>query len=146
MGTKNNPGKFDCYSKADPDEPMFVLLGRDPAASLLVGLWADIRERMGEEPDKIAEARACGKAMQDHFFDLGKYEKQEAALEALREEVRDLKLLTAKTAEMIRGLVRLAELREADQPGCEIWDDEGREALKTARDFGWGNNQNGRLP
>ncbi|HAW11807.1 MAG TPA: aspartate decarboxylase, partial [Chloroflexi bacterium] len=31
MGTKNNPGKFDCYDDAHPDEPMFVLLGRDPA-------------------------------------------------------------------------------------------------------------------
>ena len=29
MGTKNNPGKFDCYEHAKPDEPMFVLLGRD---------------------------------------------------------------------------------------------------------------------
>lgn len=30
MGTKNNPGKFDCYDAALPDEPMFVLLARDP--------------------------------------------------------------------------------------------------------------------
>jgi hypothetical protein len=29
MGTKNQPGKFDtCYANADPDEPMFVLLGK----------------------------------------------------------------------------------------------------------------------
>ena len=26
MGTKNNPGKFDCYANAKPDEPLFVLL------------------------------------------------------------------------------------------------------------------------
>jgi hypothetical protein len=30
MGTKSNPGPFDCYAKAEPDEPMFVLLARDP--------------------------------------------------------------------------------------------------------------------
>jgi hypothetical protein len=28
MGTKNVPGKFDCYANALPDEPTFVLLGR----------------------------------------------------------------------------------------------------------------------
>lgn len=43
MATKNNPGEFDYYSKADPDEPMFVLLGRDEAAHLLVRAWAFAR-------------------------------------------------------------------------------------------------------
>ena len=42
MATKNNPGKFDCYDKAEPDEPMFVLLARDARAPLLVELWANI--------------------------------------------------------------------------------------------------------
>lgn len=40
MGTKNDPGKFDCYSRAEPDEPMFVLLARDPIAPRLVREWA----------------------------------------------------------------------------------------------------------
>lgn len=43
MGTKNNPGKFDCYHKAEPDEPMFVLLGRDPQAAHLVSIWSKLR-------------------------------------------------------------------------------------------------------
>ncbi len=43
MGTKNNPGKFDCYAKAEPDEPMFVLLARDRIAPTLVRIWAAIR-------------------------------------------------------------------------------------------------------
>jgi hypothetical protein len=43
MGSKNNPGKFDCYEAAHPDEPMFVLLGRDESAPYLVRLWAEIR-------------------------------------------------------------------------------------------------------
>jgi hypothetical protein len=42
MGTKNNPGEFDCYSKALPDEPMFVLLARDPRSVQLVRMWADM--------------------------------------------------------------------------------------------------------
>lgn len=60
MGTKNNPGKYDCYAKAEPDEPVFVLLGRDRAAPALVWLWAVMRE-MEEHPnvEKIAEARQC---------------------------------------------------------------------------------------
>ena len=39
MGTKNNPGTFDCYANAEGDEPMFVLLGRDKHAPTLVWLW-----------------------------------------------------------------------------------------------------------
>lgn len=34
MGTKNNPGEFDCYANAAPDEPMFILLGRDQTRAL----------------------------------------------------------------------------------------------------------------
>jgi hypothetical protein len=65
MGTKNNPGAFDCYSAAAPDEPMFVLLARDPSAPLLVELWSLIREKLGEDPVKIEEARGCAMAMHD---------------------------------------------------------------------------------
>jgi hypothetical protein len=43
MGTKNNPGKFDCLAKAEPDEPFFVLLGRDPQAAHLVSIWSKVR-------------------------------------------------------------------------------------------------------
>lgn len=59
MSTKNNPGRFDCYSSADPNEEMFHLLGRDRHASALVGLWALIREKEGEDPEQVAEAREC---------------------------------------------------------------------------------------
>jgi hypothetical protein len=63
MGTKNNPGKFDCHAAAEPDEPMFVLLGRDPMAGFLVQLWADLRKLKLEDPDKVEEAEACAAAM-----------------------------------------------------------------------------------
>lgn len=43
MGTKKNPGKFDCYDSAEPDEPLFVLLGRDDLAPFLVQIWAMMR-------------------------------------------------------------------------------------------------------
>jgi len=59
MATKNNPGNFDCYKNAEPDEPMFVLLGRDPTASIVVAFWIAIREELAAEgdEDKIEEAK-----------------------------------------------------------------------------------------
>jgi len=64
MGTKNNPGAFDCYANAEPDEPMFILLGRDRSAPYVVAFWAMIREKTHpDEPVKIQDAKDCAKAM-----------------------------------------------------------------------------------
>lgn len=63
MGTKNNPGEFDCYENAEPDEPIFVLLARDIFAPILVEVWATTREQHGELPKKVAEARRCANEM-----------------------------------------------------------------------------------
>jgi len=70
MGTKSNPGKFDCYANALPDEPMFVLLARDPSASDLVRAWAAERSyqiSLGNKPTSdgapCAEAIECADAM-----------------------------------------------------------------------------------
>ena len=63
MGTKNNPGRFDCYANAEPDEPMFILLGRDEHAPLLVRLWAEIRKLDGEDAAKVKEAIRCATEM-----------------------------------------------------------------------------------
>lgn len=65
MGTKNDPGQFDCYEAAEPDEPMFVLLARDPMAPGLVEQWADWRALIGEDQAKVAEARECAGKMRD---------------------------------------------------------------------------------
>lgn len=43
MGSKNQPGVFDCWNNAEPEEPMFILLGRDRGAPQLVRQWADAR-------------------------------------------------------------------------------------------------------
>ena len=65
MGSKNNPGKFDCYVHAHPDEPMFVLLGRDPVGSLLVRLWAEVRAEIGgTNEEKLDEAYVCADKME----------------------------------------------------------------------------------
>jgi len=72
MGTKNNPGNFDCYGNADPDEPMFILLARDAAAPCAVEKWIEYREaliRLGIKPETdhvmLDEARSCAAAMRE---------------------------------------------------------------------------------
>jgi hypothetical protein len=40
MGTKLNPGAWDCHASALLDEPMFTLLARDPNAPAVVRRWA----------------------------------------------------------------------------------------------------------
>jgi len=65
MGTKNSPGAFDCYAAAESDEPMFVLLARDPLAASLVREWAALRAaRTGATP-KVVEALKAADAMDD---------------------------------------------------------------------------------
>lgn len=66
MGTKENPGRFDCYGAALPDEPMFVMLARDPDFFRLVHAWAtrrgqDVRSGVRPQSDMalVAEAEAC---------------------------------------------------------------------------------------
>lgn len=71
MGTKNNPGEFDCYKNAHPDEPMFVLLARDPNAPQLVRQWATHRaveilygRRPENDKQMCKEALDCADAME----------------------------------------------------------------------------------
>lgn len=83
MATKNNPGKYDCYANAEPDEPMFVLLARDELAPVVVRIWAALRYgsltsaeagiRLGVEigksktpmdKEKLKEAQQCADAME----------------------------------------------------------------------------------
>lgn len=70
MGTKNNPGIYDCYANAEPDEPIFILLGRDSHAPAAVLKWADDREILVEAGLKptsdramVIDARECAQAM-----------------------------------------------------------------------------------
>ena len=70
MGSKNNPGSFDCYDNALPDEPMFVLLARDPLAPVIVEQWAIRLTNFiaaGQKPEsdraKVEEALCCADAM-----------------------------------------------------------------------------------
>lgn len=71
MGTKLHPGDFDCYANARDDEPMFVLLARDPVAPQLIRSWCYLRKlwiKTGLKPetdyDMINEAARCADAME----------------------------------------------------------------------------------
>lgn len=55
MGTKRKPDQFDCYERAEPDEPLFTLLARDPQASDLVALWAALRTKDYHHAQRISQ-------------------------------------------------------------------------------------------
>jgi hypothetical protein len=77
MATKNNPGNYDCYQKADPDEPLFTLRAKDATAPMVVMFWVWLRlndwiEEHGEGTPmpvdyeaKINEALSCSRAMKE---------------------------------------------------------------------------------
>lgn len=73
MATKNNPGTYDCYAAAEPDEPIFVLRANDPSAPQLVRGWAFNRVQAifgGHKPNtpdqwhKVSEALDCAQKME----------------------------------------------------------------------------------
>jgi hypothetical protein len=73
MGTKLNPGAFDCLGDAEPNEPFFTLLGRDLHAAKLVRIWAKERAEAisrGDYPPidalKVTEAYECAAKMEEY--------------------------------------------------------------------------------
>ncbi len=60
MGTKREPGAFDCYSMALPDEPLFILKATDVSAPSIVETWAysyEQRKRSANEWDRQAQRK-----------------------------------------------------------------------------------------
>jgi hypothetical protein len=84
MGTKQQPGAYDCYAGAELNEPMFILLGRDPMAGPLVRIWAKLREDMGEDPAKVHDANLTAAELERWAVSKGKEEKIRAVVEALK--------------------------------------------------------------
>ncbi len=56
MGTKLNPGSYDCYAKAQDDEPIFVLRANDPTAPFAIRKWARRRSLVKGNDAKYEEA------------------------------------------------------------------------------------------
>ena len=90
MGTRNNPGAYDCYSAADPDEPMFILLGRDPLAPFLVGWWVGLKSAHdpNASEEKLKEAMETANAMDAWLLKLGKEEKLKLREAIMQEGLR----------------------------------------------------------
>lgn len=68
MGTKENPGEFDCHGNAESDEPVFTLVARDPSAPDTIRNWCRHRVFTGKNKisdEQIREALECADNMED---------------------------------------------------------------------------------
>jgi hypothetical protein len=119
MGTKNEPGKFDCYAAAGPDEPMFVLLGRDATAPFLVFAWVALRMEMGDTDDeKLGEAVSCAAKMHLHAASIGKGAELAKAAAAFS-SLLDYALTTDELAEFFAiALVEPKKVVESFRAAC----------------------------
>jgi hypothetical protein len=91
MGTKNNPGQFDCLAKVGPDEPFFLLRGKDPAAPYLVDMWAASRRGDREAVRYLAlmmmnDAAVKGRVSSDTYEKLEEASRCAASMTKWREE------------------------------------------------------------
>ena len=59
MGTKADPGRYDCHAAAADDEPMFVLRANDPLAPDLVRAWA--ARYLAEKAEETQQIAAGGR-------------------------------------------------------------------------------------
>lgn len=65
MWSKTNPGPFDRYASAEAEEPVFILRGSDPVATLLVSLWVGVHDVMGDNaPAAALDAMQCAAHME----------------------------------------------------------------------------------
>ena len=73
MGTKIEPGDFDCYAAAAPEEPIFTLRANDPLAPAVVRTWTVLYTALKfltgggwvypRHRAKIGEAWRCARSM-----------------------------------------------------------------------------------
>lgn len=70
--TNEEASGHGCYTFAEPNEPLFTLLGRDRHGAALVELWAYMREKEGEPAGNVADAREAAVEMRAYGQSLGK--------------------------------------------------------------------------
>jgi len=61
-----------CWNRADDDEQVFVLRQHDRHAPALIRLWAEMREKEGEDEDIVNEAREVAQLMEDASISQGR--------------------------------------------------------------------------
>lgn len=65
MGTKENPGRYDCYAALQPDEPNFVMMARDKHFARVVAFWAMLRlQEIAEDRDPMADVDKVQEALE----------------------------------------------------------------------------------
>lgn len=124
MGTKEEPGEYDCYAKLAPDEPHFTLRAKDPAAPYLVRMWSESRRgdrsmvmglasAMLSDPDvlalvssdgyeKLREAFFCADAMRDWRVENAPVERRaDMVVEEIVQMARRLNSMTSGARAMI---------------------------------------------
>lgn len=113
MGTKANPGKYDCYAAAGDDEPIFVLRAKDLHAAQIVRTWAQMRLAAvahGQKPDEdmaaIREAHAVADDMDRWRWNATASEEQKAQLTLSPEKPHWNKEATEEEKEAARALLR----------------------------------------
>jgi len=108
--TKNNPGPNSCYERAAPDEPMFVLLGRDVAAPFCVLLWCKMRLLIEGPSDQVIEAAKHSEDLRDWAITLKKDEKIKLAYDAFRAACAEVAHKEIETD--AKELLKLIEAKE----------------------------------
>jgi hypothetical protein len=79
MGTKTDPGRFDCHAAAHDDEPLFTLLARDPQFVPLVSLWAAVRTKnWPTAAQRFADLLRVAQDVPDREVDAAKAEEARA--------------------------------------------------------------------
>jgi hypothetical protein len=131
MGTKNNPGNFDCYLNAASDEPMFIVLGRDPIGAGLVRAVGRCAPHAGEARRRRQDHR--GAAMRERD---GRLVQERRAPAIFRARVPAVRRAGRRTAEARRdGHAGPAWRRRSRRPHDlrpEIDEARGEEKLMSA--------------
>lgn len=92
INTLDRPSEFDAAAKLRPDEPYFLLIGRDRSAPELVQQWADnnrkraLSEREDMSEEELDEELRKSTDAERIAWDMQAYKRGELRKEAKREE------------------------------------------------------------
>lgn len=117
VNTKATPGPFDPLDRTADDEPIFILVARDPLAAPLVEEWADqarhAARKIEDEDGRRAALLKCGEA-EEVAWQMRAFVKGEAALAGQRASMSEA-AVTARDdhEERAKHIAAGAALREA---------------------------------
>lgn len=133
--TKDQPGAFDALEKAEPGEPMFPLLARDPAAPGAITEWCRLRrnravklwgdsKRVADKKLLAAELDQCANA-EEVALQFAEWREDRAPVEGERSGYQEVKRTVVELAEADvrkRQEASVRSMREAAYHLCEAKD------------------------